>query len=498
MTSRTLSKALLVSLLALGTQSVQAENRVADFFQVGLAPEQGLYQAKVRFIPKNSDAWYARWYAIEQATESIDMTYFNFYKDVFGKAMLGLLHHKAEQGVQIRLMVDNRGSFGLAHSLLGKRYLQELSYHPNITVKVYRPFLQVLRDLPKEIREFVGANHDKILVVDHKLAIMGGRNMGQKYFVDPEDDPEAYVDRDVMMSGQRVCEELTYAFEEEFDQLRNHELDPSWMGDWKDQRPELEVYRQAMDHWIRGKGPLDKDSVDAGRFAKRANKKLALYPSLVNFETFLANPWKGFGTYPCKILDKHSVAGDKNQITPNLVRLFDSAEREILIQNAYLVLTEASLGALKRASDRGVKIRIHTNSPASTGNLLVQAFFVRDWKEWMAQIPNMQIFLATGPQKIHAKVFVVDGEVTLIGSYNIDPMSESINSEVVTLFQSQDFATMATQEIEKCISTATECKIQLEEDGTVTGVVGPDDYLQGLAGKLIKLLGKIEWLRHLV
>lgn len=493
-----MSTLLLLGLLALAPSRAPAQQRVVDFFQHGLAPEQGLYEARVRFIPRNSDAWYARWYALESAQKSIDMTYFNFYKDVFGKSILGMLHHKAEQGVKVRLLVDNRGSFGLAHSLLGKRYLKELSYHPNITVKVYRPFLKVIKDLPQEIREFVGSNHDKIIVVDDELAIMGGRNMGQKYYVDPEDDPEAYIDRDVMLHGTEVCAQLTQAFEEEYNHLRNHELHESWMGDWKDQRPELEIYRKAMDQWIRGGGPLEKGSVEKWRFARRANKKLALYPSLVQFESFLSRPWLNGGKYPCKVLDKHSLAGDKNQITPNLVRLFDSAEKEILIQNAYLVLTEASMGALKRASDRGVKIRILTNSPASTGNLLVQAFFVRDWKQWMAEIPNLRIFLATGEQKIHAKVFVVDGEITLIGSYNIDPMSESINSEVVTLFQSHDFSDQAVQAIEADLADSTECKIRIEEDGSVTGLVGPDDYLSGLGGKLIKLLGKIPWLRHLV
>jgi phosphatidylserine/phosphatidylglycerophosphate/cardiolipin synthase-like enzyme len=485
-------------LLAAFPGLASAKNQVNDFFNYGLAPEQGLYRAKVRFIPKNSDAWYARWYVLNQAKKSIDMTYFNFYKDVFGKAVLGLLHKKAEEGVKVRLMVDNRGSFGLAHSLLGKRYLKELSYHPNITVKVYRPFLRVIRDLPSEFREFVGANHDKILVADGKLAVMGGRNMGQKYFVDPEDDPEVYIDRDVMMQGKDVCKQLTRAFEGEYNQLRNHELAESWMGDWKDQRPELEIYRLAMDRWIKGDGPLVKGDVKKWRFARRANKKLAPYQHLTGFNQFLQDPWKSGGIFPCKVLDKHSLAGDTNEITPNLIRLFDSAEDEILIQNAYLVLTKASLGALKRASDRGVKIRILTNSPASTGNLMVQAFFVKDWKEWLHQVPNLRIFMTTGERKIHAKVFVVDGDVTLIGSYNIDPMSESINSEVVTLFQSGSFADQAIETIEADLKTATECQIRVEADGTVTGVVGPDDYLKGLAGKLIKLLGKIPWLRHLV
>jgi hypothetical protein len=77
-------------------------------------------------------------------------------------------------------------------------------------------------------------------------------------------------------------------------------------------------------------------------------------------------------------------------------------------------------------------------------------------------------------------------------------MSESINSEVVTLFQSGSFADQAIETIEADLKTATECQIRVEADGTVTGVVGPDDYLKGLAGKLIKLLGKIPWLRHLV
>ena len=475
-----------------------AQQGVHQFFQQGLAPEQGLHEAQVRLLNGNAEAWYARWYVVENAQETLDITYFNFYLDAFGKSLLGLLRHKADQGVKVRLMVDVRGSFGASHKLMGQKYLRELASHENVEVRAYRGLTKVLTSIPKQFREFVASNHDKIIVADGEWAVMGGRNLGTKYFVDPADHADAYIDTDVLLKGEALGSQLTAAFAEEFAMMPNFEINEGWLDGWNDKAPELDVHRRAMARWISGRGRFEPDQTGFRRLLTRLNDELGTLPHLTGYASFVSDPWEGRRAYPCKVLDKHSLGGPKNDITPNLVRLVDAAEERIVIQNAYLVMTEKTLAAFERANQRGVKIDIHTNSPASTSNLFVQAFFVRDWKEWMRRLPNLRIFMAKGPRKIHSKVFVFDDQVTLIGSYNIDPMSETINSEVVTLFDAAAFAKRTRLAIEAYLPDAAECKIRVERDGTVTGVHGPDDYLQGFKGTLMKWISKLGFLRPII
>jgi putative cardiolipin synthase len=351
----------------------------------------------------------------------------------------------------------------------------------------------VLKELPRQFREFVASNHDKIIVADGEWAIMGGRNLGEKYFVDPSDHADAYIDTDVLLKGEALGTQLTKAFAEEYAMLPNFEIHEGWLDDWNTKAAELDVHRRAMARWMSGRGVFEPDQTGFRRLLKGLNRELGELPHLTGYTNFAADPWQGRRAYPCKILDKHSLGGSKNEITPNLVGLMDAAEERIVIQNAYLVMTEATLAAFERAAARGVKIDIHTNSPASTSNLFVQAFFVRDWKEWMRRIPTMRIFM-----EIHSKVFVVDDQVTLIGSYNIDPMSETINSEVVTLFDSAAFARRVRLDIEGHLPDAAECKIRVERDGTVTGLHGPDDYLAGFKGLITKWVSKLGFLRPIV
>lgn len=471
--------------------------KVRRAFARWLESEAGTVPAKVRLLSRNVDAWYARWYLLGRAQESIDLTYFNFSPDLFGKSFLGLLRAKAEAGVKVRLLVDTRGAFSLAHQLTGQRYLSDLAAHPNIEVRTYRAFHKVLQALPKSLRDFVAGNHDKILVVDGEAAVTGGRNMGAHYFSDPADDPKAFVDHDVMIEGPEVVAQLREAFEAEFDGLKNFHLKKALKIGWKPKLAQLELHRRGMNRWLHGEGVLPEAPAGLEKTLEKMNRALGKYPRMTAYWDFASAPFAGATVVPCRVLDKTSRVGH-DDITPNLLRLIDAAEHRILIQNAYLVLTAETLAAFERAAARGVEIQFHTNSPASTSNILVQAYFIRDWKEWMRRVPSLEIYMATARHKIHSKVFVIDDQVTLIGSYNIDPMSQSLNSEVVTLIDDAGFAAAARESVLRTLPGAVRCEIRVEPDGAVTGLVGPDDYVGRFKGLLLKFIGSLDWLRPLV
>lgn len=454
----------------------------------------------LRFLPGNHEAWYARWKIVSEAQHSLDLTYFNFHKDLFGKALLGLVRHKAQQGLRVRLMVDGRGSLNLATRFFAQAYLRDLATFPDVDVRIYKPLTGVLLELPKGLRAVIASNHDKIILADGAWAVMGGRNLGEKYFSHPDEDPDAYRDNDLLLHGAGVGAEVEAAFAAEFEHLANHDLGLHQRGDRAAAAREVEVARRVMDRWIRGQGELGEHEVDRRdrRLLRKMLKEMRKHPRLTAFEQFQAAPLAGGGRYPVRILDKRSFGDPDNDITDRMIALMDSAEHELLIQNAYMVLTDKVKAAFQRASARGVRIRFLTNSPSTTNNLLTQAFFVRDWAQWLVEVPRLEIYMTNTGHKIHAKTFVVDGRVASVGSYNMDPMSESINSELMALVEHPAFAAQVTERLERDLEASERCVISVDDEGNVTPVHGPDDHLKGLAGIAIRILSKVPFLRDLV
>jgi putative cardiolipin synthase len=176
----------------------------------------------------------------------------------------------------------------------------------------------------------------------------------------------------------------------------------------------------------------------------------------------------------------------------------DAAEKEIIIQNPYVVLTETAEAAIKRASDRGVKVIIHTNSPMSSDSLLTQAMFLGDWKRILKEMPNTRIFGYKISSKLHSKVFVFDRKVAVIGTYNMDYVSEKINSEVVAVVKSSSFANRVALKIYNDIKNSHEYKIKVERDGSVTTVFGPETHSDPKVIKRLSLLQKLQWLKPLI
>ena len=224
-------------------------------------------------------------------------------------------------------------------------------------------------------------------------------------------------------------------------------------------------------------------------------QELAGYKTMRNFTGF--DPFANAHEAYAKIIDKHSLGGPRNDITDQMVKYIDGCKKEVLIQNPYVVLTERIFAALQRAGRKGVSVKIHTNSPYSTDSLATQAMFYADWKRILSQIPNARIFVYYGKQKLHAKNWVFDGKIGVVGTYNLDYMSEQINSEVVAAIKSNEFAKELRSEIYKDIANCKEYKVTIDSEGKVEAVFGPDD-VQGKNFWLLKTLSKFTIFKKLI
>ncbi len=456
--------------------------------------------ARVRYLKDNVNSWFARWHILDNAKESIDVTYFIVEQDIFGMSMLGLLYKKAKQGINIRLMVDARGTKGLTRKLIGQDVLQEMVKLKNVKIKVFNPIHRRLFSLFDDLRKIVAANHDKIILVDGQYLITGGRNISKNYFVDSKDIDSVYRDADVLVHSKIVGKQAKLAFEEELNSSGNFKIYKDALGNFARTEKQLDLAYMTMRRYIMGSGlfkiPADKLDKSTIKLLEKYNKELAQFKNLQHYASFRL--FQGERKYPTRILDKHSLNGPRNDITNNLIAMMDAAEKEIMIQNPYVVLTDDARAALQRANDRGVKINIHTNSPMSSDSLLTQAMFIGDWRKILKDMPNLRIFGYKLSTKLHAKVFVFDRKVAIIGTYNMDPLSEQVNSEVVAAIKSRPFATQVALSIYEDIKNSHEYKIHVERNGNIKTVFGPETHSDPKVMQRLNMLQKLQWLRPLI
>ncbi len=454
---------------------------------------------KVRLITENTQAWFSRWKIIEDAKETLDCTYYIVDKDMFGQSFIGLLLKKARHGVKIRLMIDGR-VYRMPYMSKMPDKIEELAAFPNVQIKLYnsvaKSFLGAFRDL----KQVVASNHDKIIIADGYTTIIGGRNIGADYFASKGENDIVYRDTDVVMQGRHVAVQLKKAFEDEWNCLKNSVVKPDRFN-FKKQLAKVDLAYRVMSRYMQGRGFYNPDDTRVSASLKKEltamNEEVKKYKNLKAFSSF--ELFHGDREKPVKILDKNSRIGAFNGITPTLIKMIDACENEIIIQNPYLVITEEAEAALKRASARGVKIIFHTNSANSTDSLFPQAFLMDDWKRILKEMPTARMFVAPSEnERLHSKVFIFDSLVTIVGSYNMDPLSEQINSEVVAAIHDKSFATRTRLRTFDDMKKVIEYKIQVDEKGKIIKAYGPEDHVSKKVIKRMNLLRKLQWLRPII
>lgn len=450
-------------------------------------------EARLVLLSDNTLAWAARWDSLAHAEESIDAVYFILDKDIFGLAFLGHLYKKASEQVEVRLLVDARGTERLTGPTMGLDYLDELVATRHADVHVYNPPLE--RTFEAIIRLSIvpaaASNHDKIIIVDHRQAIMGGRNIAANYFASVAVDPRAVIDTDVLIQGERAIGQLDVAFASEFHARRRREIlaDPINLISRAD---ELLLYYHAMDAWLRGP-PLSEEEAALLTTSTDAQKREALrleatairalghlpdYDTRVRFREHakeLVRHVSLRGTLPLAeqtvydsvvhVLDTRARLGPRTpEVSNAIVRMVQGTQREILVESPYFILTKGALAVLKEAGERGVNITLLTNSPRSSDNALSQAFFLQDWPEILAEVPNLRVFVVGSRSLLHAKRAVFDDTATMVGTYNLDPLSYYVNSEVVAAVWSDEFAARNRREIEERLQSSDVFEYRIVRD----------------------------------
>ena len=408
-----------------------------DFIHEQIAAHSG--QSGAYVLDTGEEALIARAWLGDHAQASIDVQYFIWSTDNIGILAAEALLRAAERGVRVRILVDDLLIDAPARSMIA------LARHPNIGIRIYNPTGAGAKRLVHAAVDFRGVNqrmHNKVFVADGLVAITGGRNMAGEYY----DYNHAYNfrDRDALLVGEVVKSmtesfegywrsELSVKVEDLFSdvQVSDSDVRKLWRG--------LHDYASAPKNFA----PEVHAAIDG---APRAFPRLARAMAWGTVEFISDRPGKN---------DVRFTLGGGGLSSVALKHLIEEARERVIIQSPYLVVSAKAMDLLRRAKARGVRIRIDTNSLASTDNLQAFSGYRNQRDELLAM--GMEIYeyrpdhglRKASVSGLHAKTMVVDSKVVFIGTFNLDPRSENLNTEAGVIIHNEVLA----REVEAAIET---------------------------------------------
>ncbi len=379
-------------------------------------------------------AFAARIALIRTAEVSLDVQYYIWSRDATGLILLDELRRAAGRGVRIRLLLDDNGIVGLDGELAA------LDSLPQVEVRLFNPFiLRRIKPLGFAF-DFVRLNrrmHNKSLTADGAVGILGGRNIGDIYFGFA--NGVQFVDADVLVAG-RIAAEIGADFDRYWHSGSSHPI------------ASLVAAPSA--------GGLERLAVDAGLAAARAGERLHVEhlqgSDLINRIAAgeLAFEWTGMALVsddPAKGLGR---AAQKDHLFPQLMALLARPARSVDLVSAYFIPGRRFSKRLERLAKEGVRIRILTNSQAATDVLVVHSAYVR-YRPRLLRAgvglyelrPDFAIEDDPAPRRLtgsraslHSKTLAIDEERIFIGSFNFDPRSLLLNTEMGLLIDSPSIA----------------------------------------------------------
>jgi cardiolipin synthase C len=373
-------------------------------------------QDRVILLEEKMFSGLARVNLMENAQVSIEVAYYAIKKGYITDLLFGMILDAANRGVKVRILLD--GIFhGFRFSLKDVQYA--LINHPNIEIKFYEP-LNLL--LPWTWNNRL---HDKLLIIDNKYAVIGGRNIGDRYFIQ-EGQKSATNDRDVLIIN-------TDPMTKEGSVLNQMES----------------YFNQVWDHLIT-KVPSVKLSSRQQKKAKEANKQLKQkLENLRKTDKKIFNnfyDWVNMSLPTKKITFIHNPIQRFNKepwVWYDLTNLMKNSKTSLVIQSPYVIPTKPMLPYLKSLQVPPEKTTILTNSLASSANVAAYSGHIKHINGMVKK--GMNIWEYQGEDSIHAKTFIFDDRLSAIGAFNMDSRSTFLNTESMVVIDSVEF----TENLEK-------------------------------------------------
>lgn len=405
---------------------------------------------------------------IERAQKSIDVEYFIYRTDKSAKIFTQALVKKAREGVKVRMLLD----YFMVKMDLSPFFTHELEKE-GIEIKYF--------NTTSTLNLFSGQyrNHRKVLIVDGKEAITGGRNIGDEYFDLGKD--YNFLDRDVHIEGE-VVSSIQKTFDETFNAKLSEKVARAAKPDQNDQRYNRGDAGQDTYQFENDLRIWNKSVAEAKAFISAPLNEKMEEGIRAKGKEELASEFTG----ECAGMSFHSEypnIGKENRkenriLKHDIFKRIKNAKESIMIDSPYFIVNDELAEALDTALNKKVNVKLLTNSLNSTDAIYVYAAFDSIVKSWLDKGLESHIFKGERPKTyevmeehsgkarfgVHAKTFVFDNEDVIIGTYNVDPRSANYNSEMIV---SCDNSPKFAEEVKKDIDSRIDGSIHLDSAKTI-------------------------------
>jgi putative cardiolipin synthase len=414
----------------------------------GAAHEHGDFSA-FRVISVGVDGFRARMQMIDAAQRTLDLQYYIFRGDETGRMITDRLRQAADRGVRIRVLVDD------GDTVKGDEQILQLATYRSVEVRVFNPLRyrghwRLLRNLELLLNKsrLDYRMHNKLLVVDNAVALVGGRNIGNQYFqIDPESQ---FADDDVFAAGP-VVNQLSATF----DEFWNSGLAiPAETLHRPGRGPTGTLARtdQERDRRERGAQPAKSGHIDYASLLASGDP----FTGVVSGKLPLV--WAASQLVYDSPHKKEVVAGAApgRLIADPVIASAREVQSELLLVSPYFVPTDDELQLLNDLRQRSAHVRILTNSLESTPEISAESGYDHyripllnagaELYETRSLLGNARGSGQTanvsryGTYALHAKLYVLDRRKVFIGSMNFDQRSKRINTEIGLIIDSAELA----------------------------------------------------------
>lgn len=411
-------------------------------------------------VEDNLDAFALRALTARHAGRSLDVMYYIWKRDLTGRLLASELVKAADRGVRVRILLDDLNTYGHDRTWL------TLDAHPNMAVRLFNPVRNregaFRRGIEMLLRAFSATRrmHTKAWIADGQLALIGGRNIGDAYF--DADTSANFRDLDLLALGKSVHQTADL-----FDKYWNSSA-------------ALPI--RAL-HPRRRTAParLTRSLTSAGQ-SPQARPYLQRIDARKPIREMLSGGTRICWTSQAEVIadpPEKSMGAAQEAWLINFVRpAICSASRELQIISPYFVPRQPGTDLLMGLVQRGVKVRVLTNSLAATDVIAVHGGYAR-WRQGLVS-GGVDLFelkpyathkrdslFGSSVASLHTKAFTVDSRTGFVGSMNFDPRSASLNCEMGIRFEHPGLIEEIRRVFDDQAAPQKSYRLRLDEDGLV-------------------------------
>jgi len=421
-------------------------------------------------LDRNAEGLEWRLALIDSAESSLDLQYYLWYGDDSGLLLMHRTIAAANRGVKVRILIDDLDTIlrDAATPELRDHPFAAIDAHPNIEIRLFNPWnarmiLGRAFELIEQMERLNQRMHNKLLVADNRAAIIGGRNLGDEYL--GLNSSFNFHDLDVLGIGP-VARDSSAIF------------DRFWNSEWV---MPVEALQE----------PLSDREIDDLHFQmvsqmQEAESLVGTPLDPVDWRPRFAELAGALNVGRSRTFTDTPDHGAVTHHMPDAIRdLLATAQKELLITNAYVIPDDKFLDRLADLVQRGVKVRILTNSLATHDVPAVNSHY-KQWREPLIRAgielyemrPDAEIRqefadrapVTSGFMGLHTKAIVVDRERLFIGSMNLDPRSININSEMGVVIDSAGLAERLAAVMHRDMEPENSWRVLLSPEGELRWV----------------------------